>query len=319
MLNQFLNPPAFGLDLSDLSLKIIHLETKGGNLTLASFNRQEIPQGIIEDGEIKKEKELSKIIKKAIKQVKGEPLKTKYVICSLPETEAFVRVIQVAKNHNIKEAVYKKAKNHIPLPLDQIYLDWQIIRPAKNHLDHYDILIGAMRKNLVDQYVKMLKKTGLKIRALEIESVATSRALIKNDFSPRPILIVDLGGQRTSFIIFSGRTLRFTASVPKCSFKDVYRKIREYIYFYHGHASHEHGANGVITKILLVGGGAKAKKLPSYLEMKLNLPIDLGNPWINIPLKKPRISRDKSLRYATAIGLALRGIKENAQTQSFTA
>jgi len=52
--------------------------------------------------------------------------------------------------------------------------------------------------------------------ALEIESQATARALVKNQVSPFPLLIVDLGATRTSFIIFSGYSLRFTSSIPIC-------------------------------------------------------------------------------------------------------
>jgi len=65
---------AFGLDISDLSLKIAKLEETGDFLKLVSFGKGEIPPGIIEEGEIRDEKSLTEIIKNSLNQVKGKRL-----------------------------------------------------------------------------------------------------------------------------------------------------------------------------------------------------------------------------------------------------
>ena len=64
-----LKPESFGLDISDLSLKIIKLKKRGKKFDLSSFGEEKIKPGIIRGGEIKKEKELIKIIQKAIRNV----------------------------------------------------------------------------------------------------------------------------------------------------------------------------------------------------------------------------------------------------------
>jgi len=61
---------AFGLDLSDLSLKIIQLKERKGKLSLASFIKESIPTGLVEGGEIKREEELVKILEEALKEAK---------------------------------------------------------------------------------------------------------------------------------------------------------------------------------------------------------------------------------------------------------
>lgn len=222
MLN-FLNlkQGAFGLDISDLSLKIANLGRKGDNFPLVSFSEKSIPKGIIETGEIKDENTLAKIIKEGIKNIKGEKLKTKYVVCSLPEEKSYIRVIQMPKmkEEEIAGAVRFEAENHIPIPIEEVYLDFQVIQPLYNHLDHLDILIAALPKKIVDPYISSLRKAGLLPKVLEIESSAIARTLIKNEVSPFPILLIDLGATRTSFIIFSGASLRFTSSIPISSQK----------------------------------------------------------------------------------------------------
>ncbi|MCX6714041.1 MAG: type IV pilus assembly protein PilM [Candidatus Vogelbacteria bacterium] len=77
----------------------------------------------------------------------------------------------------------------------------------------------------------------------------------------------------------------------------------------------EHNTEGsggecrTIDKIILCGGQASLAGLREYLEIGLGLPVELGNPWVNIcptgdcvmPIKL-----NESLRYVTCLGLALR-------------
>lgn len=346
-----LKPETFGLDVSDLSLKIIKLKKKGSNLGLASFGETFIEPGIIEEGEIKNQKALSGIIRGSLKQVKGEKLNTKHVIASLPEEKSFLQVIQMPKmkEEELKKAVQFEAENYVPLPPDKVYLDSQIVLPVQDHLDHCDVLIAAFPRKTIDSYFSAFRQAGLKPLAFEIESQAISRVLIKNGLSPEPVLLVDLGACRTNFIIFSGYSLRFTTTLSVSSGKfteiicqksktnlkkaeevkikkgidapgvaailnELVEQIKKYIEYHQTHSAHEHLLSGSkkIEEVILCGGGANLKGLPDFLSQKLNLRVSSGNPWRNIlpqPLKEvPELPYRESLKYATALGLALRGM-----------
>lgn len=359
-----LKPEAFGLDISDISLKIASLKKRGKFLALNSFCELEIPPGIIKEGEIRDENALAKIIKEALSKIKGKKIKTKYVIASLPEEKAFLQVIQLPKmpQEDLKSAVVYEAENYIPLPIEEVYLDSQIVPPIVDHLDHLDVLIAALPKKTIDPYISVLKAVGLKPVALEIESLSISRALVKNEVSPSPVFLIDFGACRTSFIIFSGYSLKFTNSIPissrnltetialtlrldfkkaeelkikygikkegkneeankifevlKPALNDLVKEIKKCLDYYQAHSSHEHlPPNGKgVGKILLSGGGANLKGLTEFLSSELKIPVALANPWVNIlpsPLKEvPQLSFEESLRYTTALGLALRGINK---------
>jgi len=355
-----LQPEAFGLDISDLSLKIIKLKRKGKNLDLASFGEYPIKPGIIKEGEIKKEKELVDIIKNALSKVQGDPIGTKYVIASLPEEKAFLQVITMPRmlEADLKSAVVYEAENYIPVPIAEAYLDSQIVPPV-DHLKDLEVLIAALPKKIVDSYVSCLKQAGLNPLALEIESLSIARALIKDGVTTAPVLLIDLGATRTSFIIFSGHSVRFTSSIPVSAqiftqnisrvldisiadaeklktkygleakekgkkvfealipaLTDLIQQIKRLIRYYQTHAPTEHlPANSKkIEKIILCGGGASLKGLSTVLSEELKLPVEIGNPWINIlPEKKqekPELPLEKSLGYTTAFGLALKGLEK---------
>lgn len=374
---EFLNlkPEVFGLDISDLNLKIIKLKKKGKNFSLVSFGEGEIKPGIIKGGEIKDEDKLAETIKESLKKVRGGKLRTKYVVASLPEEKAFLQVIQMPKMaaEDLKSAVVYETENYIPLPIEQVYLDFQIVSPLYNHLDHLDVLIAALPKDTINPYISSLKKAGLQPLALEIESQAVARALIKNGVTNRPVLLIDFGANRTGFVVFSGRSLRTTSSIlvssnhfteliaknlkinfteaeelkikygleEKIQLKikdektekkiergkvfdalipalvDLTQQIKKHLDYYETHASHEHlppDGKGV-SKILLCGGGANLKGLPELLTLELKIPVELGNPWVNIlpegQKEVPKLPFAKSLSFTTALGLALREIKHD--------
>jgi type IV pilus assembly protein PilM len=209
----------FGLDISDHSLKIIKLKKRGKGFSLVSFNQTSIKPGIIEKGVIKDEDSLAKIIKLACNSVKGEKLTTKYVIASLPEEKSFLQVIQMPNmdQKELTSAILFEAENYIPLPISEVYLDFQSIVPLKDRPNHLDVLIGAMPKKIVNSYVSCLKKAGLTPLILEVESQAIARALIKNETTVSPTILIDFGKNSTDFIVFSGRSIQFTCSIPICS------------------------------------------------------------------------------------------------------
>ena len=117
-----LQPEAFGIDISDLSLKIIKLKKKGKKIDLDSFGLERIEPGIIKSGEIKDEQALTRTIKKAIGKVQGQKLDTRYVTASLPEEKSFLKIIQIPKmaEEDLNNAVLFEAENYIPLPLEKV-------------------------------------------------------------------------------------------------------------------------------------------------------------------------------------------------------
>ena len=63
-----------------------------------------------------------------------------------------------------------------------------------------------------------------------------------------------------------------------------------------------------VKKIILCGGGSNMKGLAQYLHDRLGKEVEVGNPWINLNLDGdlPTINKTISVRYVTAIGLAIR-------------
>lgn len=329
---------------------------------MVSFGNFPLKPGLIKDGEIRKEKEVAKIIRQSLNKMQGKNINEKNVIASLPEKKAFLQVIQMPliSKEDLKSAVVYEAENYIPMPIEEVYLDSQIIPSAQTRPDHYDVLIAALPKKIVESYANCLKISGLTPIVLEIESLSIVRALIKDGKTDFPVLIIDLGETKTSFIIYSGNSIRFTASIPISSqlfseaisqtmkvsleeakrlkvkhglqnktkeekmvfealvpsITDLTEQIKTYLNYYKNHASHEHldSSTKGVKKVLLCGGGSNLEGLSDFFSRELKLPVEFGNPWVNIlskdKIKIARMSLRRSLSFTSSLGLSLRGVKE---------
>lgn len=99
----------------------------------------------------------------------------------------------------------------------------------------------------------------------------------------------------------------FEALVPIVSlFKDEIN--RHFSYWENLRNSHE--VEDPISRVIFCGGQATLPGLVEYISSDLPVPVGIGNPWssfMQVDKEIPPLDFNNSLRYGTAIGLALRG------------
>jgi type IV pilus assembly protein PilM len=337
----------FGLDLSDLSVKLVKLEDAGSYEYVSSYSSAPIPVGCMIDGEIQKKEQIISAIKKAIEAAGPKKIKTKKVICSLPETKAFLRVISIPEMNETEmhEAIKWEMEANIPLPLEQVYYDWQILpKEVLSEKNKINLLVVAIAKTVIEQILETLELAGLEPIGLEIESIAQARSLILEDNKQTKVLIVDIGDRRTSFSIAIGGFLCFTSSIPLCgqALTDAISKGMSISYKEAEKIKISYGIGNdlkndplfklqqpilenlvqeiersidfyltglkyskTIDKIILCGGGANTKGILPYLSKKLGREIEMGNPWVNIKLGKNLPAIDKNQSVQYSTALGL--------------
>lgn len=223
--------PPFGLDISDLSIKLVSLNKKGSlnfasknkSLTLTAYNQIEVPSGYFYEGKIIETEKIIKLIKKLIKEASNSQKLSNYVISVLPETKAFIKLIEIPNvpQEKISEQVDKEIQNHFPFALNEVYLDWQRLTESGETSEKIKVLVSIATRDIVNQYTNLLIAAGLKPFALEIESSAICRCLLPEEAKPSlenksksATAIIDIGATRTSLIVYDADIIQFTTSVP---------------------------------------------------------------------------------------------------------
>lgn len=321
-------PSSFGLDLSDLSIKAVLLDRTGNQDSIVSFGSVPLPMGSVVDGEIMEPEAVKNAITKLLKESGPKKIKTRKVICSLPETKAFLRVIPLPamEKSEVKEAIKWEIEANIPLTLDQVYYDWQVLDlNLTQEKGKMNVLVVAVARSSVDQFQAVLESAGLEVIGLETESIAQARSLLPENDEKNTTLIVDIGDRRTSFFISVGATPCFTSSVPLSSqmitdaiskslnipfaeaeklkimqglgslamkspvlkaVAPVLQNILEEIEKSIDFYLSNLHYSDKIDSIIFCGGGANMQGLLPYFSRSLGRPIEFGNPWVNVHLGK---------------------------------
>ena len=222
-----------GIDVGGSSLKIVELANVNNKPQLVTYGFINDIPNIIKEESLSAKAEVASHLKHLLKETNTT---TTMAVAALPSFSVFSSIINLPamKKKDLISAVRWEAKKFVPIPLEEMILDWEVLEEkvlkkdeivskidkksekkdekAKNdeknkkndkkgEKGNVKVLLTAAPKNLVNKYVELFKEVGLQLVGLETESFALERALIGND--KNPILVIDVGGKATNIIIYS--------------------------------------------------------------------------------------------------------------------
>lgn len=332
----------FGLDIGETAIRIVQLKGGGGKPSLVSYGDMAIESGMAHSDSDAHVAQLGATIRQLLKDLR---LSTNNVVAGLPASKVFASVITTPKlsDTELAKAIPLQADQYIPMPVDQVKLDWSVLGPGANDQE-LEILLVAAPNTVTNKYLGIMEAAGLEVVALEINSTALYRALVPPT-SP-PVLVLDMGAVASDLAIIyehsprlirsigiGGQTLTRAASQTlgldeaqaeqfvhkfgltqtklegqvlkaiKPSLDILIEEVQKSIKFFTARYP-----AAKLEKLVLTGGTAGLLELPSYIATSIGLPVEIGNPWVNISY--PASLQEKlitvSSRYGVASGLAQR-------------
>ena len=219
-----------GLDISELSIKLIQLKDTGKKIKIQALGRADIPRGLWEKGEIKNKTELAKAIHKLVKHPDFGKVSTREAIICLPEGKTFLKIIEVDKDAiDQKRAIESELAKHIPLPIEEMYCNWQVIGESGRTSQ---ILVGAATRAVVDAQIDLMREARLSVAAIETEPISVCRCLLREEdpeYHPteqKNYAIIDIGATDASLTVYSKNTILFSVNLP-VSGEEITAKISQ--------------------------------------------------------------------------------------------
>jgi len=187
-----------GIDIGDSSLKMVELKKKNKKIFLSNYAFSENVSGInftkIDD---------INYLAQAILKVKAEAgIKAKRVTASLPTFSVFSSIINLppTDKKNMDAAVAEEAKKVIPLPVEEMILDWKLVPTGKDgNKEGMRVFLTGSPKKLVRRYIEIFRLAKLELASLETETFSLVRALMCND--PSTVMIVEIGANSTDLSV----------------------------------------------------------------------------------------------------------------------
>lgn len=313
-----------GIDIGTAGIKIVEIEHKDNKFELINYG---LSQADLKSGFKTSDlspQEIGLLIKKILKKMDTS---TKKTIMSLPLPLSFSVLIEMPAmgQNELTAAIPYEAKKYIPVPIDDVALDWLVVdesypQPSdpmikgKTQVDNkkkVQVLLVAVPSETIKKYTQVAKSAGLQLQTLEIESFAMARSLVSND--PKAYLVVDFGTKGTNVVIIEKGDVRFSYNIEDVAKATVLKELTRIVNLY------KTRYNKNIERCILTGGSIYAqpdtlkereREMAVLIKNNLGLEASFGNPLarLDYPPKLENKLKDIAPSLAVAIGLAMKQI-----------
>lgn len=216
-LKQKVFPSYLGVDIGTTSVKAVEVKPGKQLPELLNYAMLESTGHLIRANKVLQtssfkifESEAVELLKELVKQMKP---KSTHAYASLPSFSVFMTVLDLPEMSagDLEKALVFQAKQYIPLPVSEVALDW--IKAGEYNdekgFKHQQILLISVPQEQIKKYQNIFKMAGLTLQALEVESLALTRALIGADQSPA--MLVDFGSRSTNISFVEKASLKYNA------------------------------------------------------------------------------------------------------------
>lgn len=310
MASFFPNIRVFGLDIGAHSIKAALVSGQGSKYRITSVNEVGLDRNPWLKTGLRDKEILTQKIRELIQTAKPSPIHLQDAVCSLSESSVFSKVIKLPKvsKKELEQTIPFEAAEFLPLPLEEVYLDWQIDETPAIIDDKpaHHVLVVAAPKRLIDELIEVTSNAGVHLVSVESEPFAICRSVKHLLQDKAPSLILTIHHNITTITLATSKTIQFVSTVITGSEKisqsitthlaSIADEIAESIKYYHNRL----GEKGDIEQIILTGTGADIVELPKELEKLTKIRTIVGNVSIALPNKETIHPR-----FNTVIGLAL--------------
>lgn len=349
--NFFHDKPLFGLDIGHGSLKVMQVsETtpgasgKGTRARIIGYGTTKFDESAQKDGVVVKPEVIAQATYDLFKSRLIGDITTRRCSIAIPAYRSFTRALQLPPRlsaRELREAVELEAEQYIPLSVENLYLDYEIV---KETADATDLFLTAVPRLVVDSYLELAAIMGLEVILIEPTLSSSGRLFSLDPNSNNATFIVDFGSESSDVSIYDKHTLvtgtveggglNFTNAIKnrlgvslqeagtiktnyglglskrqaeiKQALEPVLEQIVKEIQRVLRYYEERYGTDRPVSQVITLGGGANMPGLSEYLTDHLRLAVRHIDPWqyFNFKGLQPPSAADKPM-YTTAAGLSL--------------
>jgi type IV pilus assembly protein PilM len=212
----FKDKPILGLDIGTSTIKVMQIQ-KGlkGKVSVQGYGLVTFDPKAIVDGVIVKQDILSDAIFTLFSKGIVGKITTRRAAISIPASKAFSRVMNLPPMNSSKlyEAVLIEAEQYIPVPMADLYIDYQIISDCLDADGLNEVLVVAVPKIMVDSYLRLMEAVDIETVAVETNLLSSTRLVsVAENPEGSASILVDIGSESIDVSLID-KTLRFTGTI----------------------------------------------------------------------------------------------------------
>ena len=307
------------------------LRTPKGALSLVKTTEAEVPRPVAGQNVEDLPSRQGVALKDALKRHGGA---TGRLITCLPRHLVAARraVLPSVHRDEIEGMAHIEAERQMPFPPNEAEISYQVIDQVGDTESHV-MIVGAAQKDLL-AHMAVVESAGEEPDVIDVSTLGAGSAFLSRVAEGETVAVISLGRQVTEISILRGNHVVETRSsfwaerklsaqaASQAADRDTLRIEPEASLSSEGVASWvEHLAGelrrtfvafqhetwgSAVTRVIICGGLANQAAVVTGLEQKLDAPVEVGH--VPKSLFESDNNQSRGPEYATAIGLALRGL-----------
>jgi len=317
-----------GVDIGSHAIKVCQLKQVRNGYSIVALGSVVLPEGAVDDGTLYDPKIVGESISSLFKNLK---IKNKKVGFSISGYSVIVKKVNLAvmESAELENHIMEEAEQYIPFDIEDVYLDFQDLKTQSENGDRTDVMLVAAKKEIVDDYLKMIQELNLNPVIVDVDGFAlenTYEYTYESSYKRGNVALVDIGASKMNINILSNGISAVARDIIVGS-RQITEQIQNIfdIEFEEAEALklgyvaaegkqqeigkiftttctqwvleikkaidlyHSNHPDRPLTKLILSGGGAKVHGLTDFLAKETDLSVELFNPFARMSSKKRKI------------------------------
>jgi len=336
----------FALDIGTTAIRVVQLSSRGKAWSLEKYGIANVESRYTSSDSPEDQKRLGEVIMTAIGQ---SGIKARDVVIGIPSNKMFATVVDMPNlsKQELANSIKYQAEQYIPMSLDEAKIDWTPLGKSVNDETKNEVLLASVANTFSENRLDLIEGLGFNVVAMEPDSLALTRSLLsRSDMGAH--LIIEIGDFATDVVLTYGDSPRLIRSIPtgmetlvKAATQNlniqpdqarqfllkfgvqpdrlegqVYRAVETSLdqfaaeiiksvkFFKTRYPSVEMGS------MIVSSYGVTIPAIAQYIAQKVDLKVEMGNPWANVQVASADQQKLQSLsaQFSVAIGLAQRGV-----------
>ena len=193
--------PVLGIDVSEAAVKLLELSHRGSNYQVESYAVEQLAPNSVAEKTINDVDAVGDAIARVVQK---SGTKTKDAAICVAGSSVITKVINMPaglSDDDMEGQIQIEAEQHIPFPLDQVAIDFEVQNQPGEEEGDVSVLLAAARSEIVDNCIAALELGGLNAKIVDIEAFTIENTIewISQNFprgvSTDAIAVADIGSR----------------------------------------------------------------------------------------------------------------------------
>ena len=204
-----------GLDIGSSSVKVCQLKESRRSYQLQCFGIIPLPPEAIVDGSIMNQ---SAVVDAVRELFASQKIKMRDVAVSVSGHSVILRKINlpVMTREELDESIQWEAEQYIPFDINDVNIDVSILNDH-NDQGQMDVLLVAAKKDMINDYINVVREAGLIAHVVDVDSFAVQNAFEINYNLPvgETVALINVGASVVNINVVHSGISAFTRDIAQ--------------------------------------------------------------------------------------------------------